>query len=59
MLKRLECPVCSNKGLKIELKDGEKIITSGKPLKDYNCVAFCSVCKRKIKYDIVKEEKVV
>lgn len=55
-MKVYECPVCHNRGLKIDLDNGFKIQTSGLPLKELKCVANCFVCKRKIKYNIVKDE---
>lgn len=55
MIKIAECPRCANNGLKIEVKDGYKIVATGKSLKDYPFKVICSVCKRVIKYDIEKE----
>lgn len=55
-MKITECPVCKNKGLKIELNKGYKIVTSGRALGDFPMVTRCGVCKRAIKYDIVKDE---
>lgn len=52
MLKKIKCPVCQNVGLFIELDENSVAITSGKPLKEFNCITVCSVCKRKIKYDV-------
>lgn len=57
MVKLEECPACHNKGLKIEMRKGYKLVTSGRPLNDYPCITTCAVCKRRIKYDIVKDEE--
>lgn len=54
MLNFYECPACGNKGLKIDIADGFKIVTTGKPIREMQCAIMCSVCKRKIKYDVVK-----
>ena len=56
MEKIVECPICANDGLKIELKQGERFVATGRALKDYPCVAVCKVCKRKIRYAVVKDE---
>lgn len=56
MVKIWECPACHNAGLKIEVKNGYKVVTSGKPLSEFPCMTLCKVCKRKIKYDVIKEE---
>lgn len=56
MLKVWECPACHNKGLKVDINNGFKLVASGRPMKDYPCVCVCSVCKRRIKYDVVKDE---
>ena len=55
MVRIYECPTCGNKGLKIDTEKGYKAITAGKP-KDLPCSILCKVCKRKIKYAIVKDE---
>ncbi len=52
---QIECPVCYNNGLLIELNNGCRIVTSGKPLKEYPCVCVCKICKRKIRYEVVKD----
>jgi hypothetical protein len=57
MEKIVECPICANDGLKIELKQGERFVATGRALKDYPCVAVCKVCKRKIKYAVEKSEE--
>lgn len=51
----VRCPACQNKGLRIEINNGYKVVTSGRPLGDFPMVTKCSVCKRTIKYDVVKE----
>lgn len=57
MLKSFDCPRCGNKGLKIDINKGFKVITTGKPLREFPSNVICSVCKRVIKYDVVKEEE--
>lgn len=52
----VSCPACQNKGLKIEVNNGYKVVTSGRALSDFPMVTKCSVCKRTIKYDVVKDE---
>lgn len=54
---KIECPVCKNDGLKIEINKGYKVVTSGRALSDFPMVARCAVCKRTIKYDVVKDEE--
>lgn len=55
MQKVINCPICENGKLEIEIKGEEKIITSGRfgslPYK-----AYCKSCHRFIKYNVVKEE---
>ncbi len=53
----VECPTCNNKGLKIEINKGYKVITSGRKLSEFPMTTKCSVCKRSIKYDVVKDDK--
>lgn len=57
MVKICECPACGNKGVKVEINSGYHVITTGRPLKEFPSVVLCTVCKRKIKYDVVKDEK--
>lgn len=57
MVKICECPACNNNGLKIEINSGYRVVTTGRPMKDFPSVVLCTVCKRKIKYDVVKIEK--
>mgnify|MGYP006932841665 CR=1 FL=1 len=56
MVKIYECPACHNKGIKVETNKGYKVVTTGRPMKDFPSVVVCEVCKRKIKYDTVKDE---
>lgn len=56
MVKTYECPACGNKGLKIDINKGFRVVTTGRPMKDFPSVVLCSICKRKIKYDVVREE---
>ena len=56
MVKIIECPRCNNKGLRIEVEKGCKVVTTGRPLKDFPSNIMCKVCKRIIKYDVVKED---
>lgn len=56
MVKIYECPACRNKGIKVDINKGYRAITTGRPMKDFPSVVLCTVCKRKIKYDVVKEE---
>ncbi len=51
----VECPTCNNKGLKIEINKGYKVVTSGRKLSDFPMVTKCCVCKRSIRYDVVEE----
>lgn len=53
MVKIYECPTCNNLGLKVDLPEGKRIVTTGKPIKELPCVVLCSVCKRKIRYEVV------
>lgn len=57
MLKAIECPRCGNKGLKIDINNGYRVVTTGRPLKEFPSNVVCTVCKRVIKYDVVKDEK--
>jgi hypothetical protein len=54
MLKIFECPACGNKGLKVEINEGYRVVTTGRPMKEFPSIVLCLVCKRKIKYDVVK-----
>lgn len=56
-MKMYECPVCRRYGLKIELDKGYHIKASGRPLKEFDCVTNCIVCKRKIKYTVEKDKE--
>lgn len=56
MVKCYDCPACHNKGIKVEVNKGHKVVTTGRPMKDFPSIVLCTVCKRKIKYDVVKEE---
>lgn len=56
MIKIVECPRCGNKGLKIDINKGFHVVTTGRPLKDFPSNVMCKVCKRVIKYDVVKDE---
>jgi hypothetical protein len=57
MVKNYECPACRNKGINVEVNKGYKVVTTGRPMKDFPSVVLCAVCKRKIKYDVVKDDK--
>ena len=57
MVKSYKCPACDNKGINVDINKGYKVITTGRPLKEFPSIIVCSVCKRKIKYDVVKEDK--
>lgn len=52
----VQCPTCENKGLKIEINNGYKVVTTGRPLSQFPMATKCSICKRIIKYDVVKNE---
>lgn len=54
----IKCPACQNRGLRIDINNGYKVVTSGRPMKDFPCVTTCTVCKRKIKYDVIKDEEI-
>lgn len=56
MIITVECPSCQNKGLKIDINSDEKVVTSGRKLGDLPMKVRCKVCKRTIKYDVVKKE---
>ena len=56
MEKVVECPICKNNGLNIEINKGFRFVATGRALNDYPCVAVCRVCKRKIKYAVEKDE---
>jgi hypothetical protein len=56
VVKIVECPRCNNKGLKIDINKGYKVVATGRPLKDFPSNIMCTVCKRIIKYDVVKED---
>ena len=56
MVKCFDCPACSYKGIKVDINKGYRVVTTGRPMKDFPSVVLCTVCKRKIKYDVVKEE---
>lgn len=56
MLKRVKCPRCGNKGLEIDINKGFHVVTTGRPLKEFPSNVICTVCKRVIKYDVVKDE---
>lgn len=57
MVKHYDCPACGNKGLKLDINNGYRVVTTGRPMKEFPSLVLCLVCKRKIKYDVVKEEK--
>ena len=52
MQKVINCPICENGKLEIEVKGEEKVITSGRFGK-FPYKAYCKSCHRFIKYDIV------
>jgi hypothetical protein len=52
----VDCPLCNGGKLNIDVPKGYKIITSGR-LKDLLCVVNCKNCNRKVKYNIIKENK--
>lgn len=56
MVKYYDCPACCNKGIKVDINKGYKVVTTGRPMKDFPSVVVCSVCKRKIKYDVIKDD---
>lgn len=56
MVKICECPACCNKGIKVDINKGYRVATTGRPMRDFPSVVVCSVCKRKIKYDVVKDD---
>lgn len=55
MVKKYECPVCEQKTLQIDIKNGYKVVFSGK-IGKLPCRIYCKNCKRFIKYEVVKEE---
>lgn len=57
MVKCFQCPACSNKGIYVDVNRGYKVVTTGRPMKEFPSVVLCTVCKRKIKYDVVKDGK--
>lgn len=54
MEKIIACPICENGKLSIEIKDGQRVITSGKFGK-YPYKVYCKSCHRFIKYNIEKD----
>lgn len=56
MVSYCDCPACGNKGIKVEINKGYKVVTTGRPMREFPSVVLCTVCKRKIKYDVVKDE---
>ena len=57
MVKTYTCPACGNKGINVEINTGYKVVTTGRPMKDFPSVVLCTVCKRKIKYDVIRVEE--
>ncbi len=57
MQKIEECPCCLNKGLHIELNKGYRLVSNGRKMSEYPFITVCKVCKRKIRYDVVKEKE--
>lgn len=53
----VRCPTCEKKGLRIELNNGYRVVTTGRALKDFPMITRCSICKRAIRYDVVKDER--
>lgn len=58
MVEIIDCPCCNGGKLKIELSSGYSIKTSG-ALSELPCIVYCKNCNRKIKYAVVKQDKVV
>lgn len=56
MIREIDCPLCNGGKLKINISNGYDIITSGK-LSELPYVCVCRNCKRKVKYDLVKQPK--
>jgi hypothetical protein len=57
MVKQYDCPACGNKGLKLDIESGFRVVTTGRPMKEFPSIILCVVCKRKIKYDVVKNKE--
>lgn len=55
MVKTHNCPICEVGELKVDIKNGYKIVFSGK-MSELPCRVYCKNCKRFIKYKVVKEE---
>lgn len=56
MVKKYECPICEKKGLEIDITNGYKVVFSGK-MSELPCRIYCKVCRRLIKYKVVKDEE--
>lgn len=52
----IDCPICEDGKLNIDLRENEKIVVNGRFGK-YPYKAYCKKCHRFIKYNIKKEEK--
>lgn len=55
MVEIIDCPICSEGKLKIEIAKGYKIITDG-VISKLPCKKHCKSCNRDIRYIVVREQ---
>lgn len=55
MVKIIDCPRCNGGKLKINIANGYKVITNGRPSK-MPLKIVCKTCNRVIKHIVVREE---
>ena len=55
MQKIIDCPLCNGGKLKIDIANGYRIITDGRPSK-LPLKKRCKVCNRNVKYIVVLEQ---
>lgn len=59
MLHIMRCPVCRHKGIRVETNTGFKPVASGRKISEYPMKTYCTVCRREIKYDVVKDDGII
>ena len=55
MVKIIDCPRCNGGKLKIDIANGYKVITDGRPSR-LPLKTVCKTCNRNIKYIVVRDE---
>jgi hypothetical protein len=55
MQKIIDCPLCNGGKLNIDIANGYRIITDGRPSK-LPLKKRCKVCNRNVKYTVVRNE---